>query len=123
MDARELRTALWLGAALLTVTSSYTLVKTVRDSLFLSMLPATWLPWVYILVGIATLAVSVLVGQLTQWLSPRQSLVGSVLGGSGRVGSLHLHRVGHPRVDAGDFLSLRQRLRFDRRLAILALHE
>ncbi len=79
MDARELRTALWLGAALLTVTSSYTLVKTVRDSLFLSMLPATWLPWVYILVGIATLAVSVLVGQLTQWLSPRQSLVGSVL--------------------------------------------
>ena len=79
MDARELQTALWLGAALLTVTSSYTLVKTVRDSLFLSMLPATWLPWVYILVGIATLAVSLLVGRLTQWLSPRQSLVGSVL--------------------------------------------
>jgi len=79
MDARELRTALWLGAALLTVTSSYTLVKTARDSLFLSMLPATWLPWVYILVGIATLAVSLLFGWLTQWLSPRQSLVGSVL--------------------------------------------
>ena len=79
MDARELQTALWLGAALLTVTSSYTLVKTVRDSLFLSMLPATWLPWVYIMVGIATLAVSVLFGQLTQRLSPRQSLVGSVL--------------------------------------------
>ena len=79
MDARELQTALWLGAALLTVTSSYTLVKTVRDSLFLSMLPATWLPWVYIVVGIATLAVSVVFGQLTQWLSPRQSLVGSVL--------------------------------------------
>jgi len=79
MDARELQTALWLGAALLTVTSSYTLVKTVRDSLFLSMLPATSLPWVYIMVGIATLAVSVLFGQLTQWLSPRQSLVGSVL--------------------------------------------
>jgi len=79
MDARELRTALWLGAALLTVTSSYTLVKTVRDSLFLSMLPATWLPWVYILVGIATLAVSLPFGWLTQWLSPRQSLVGSVL--------------------------------------------
>ena len=79
MDAHELWTALWLGAALLTVTSSYTLVKTVRDSLFLSMLPATWLPWVYIWVGITTLAASVLFGQLTQRLSPRKSLVGSVL--------------------------------------------
>jgi AAA family ATP:ADP antiporter len=83
MDARELQTALWLGAALLAVTSSYTLVKTVRDSVFLSMLPATWLPWVYILVGIATLAVSLLFGRLTQWLSPRQSLVGSVLAAAG----------------------------------------
>ena len=79
MDAREFQTALWLGAALLTVTSSYTLVKTVRDSLFLSMLPATWLPWVYILVGIVTLAVSLIVGRLTQWRSPRQSLGGSIL--------------------------------------------
>lgn len=80
MDARELQTALWLGTALLTVTSSYTLVKTARDSLFLSMLPATWLPWVYILVGIVTLAVSLFFGWLTQWLSPRHTLVGSVLG-------------------------------------------
>ena len=79
LEARELRRALWLGAALMTVTSSYTLVKTVRDSLFLSMLPATWLPWVYILVGIVTLAVPVLFGRLTLWLSPRLSLVGSVL--------------------------------------------
>jgi len=79
LDAREFRRALWLGAALMTVTSSYTLVKTARDSLFLSTLPATWLPWVYILVGILTLAVSLLFGRLSQWLSPRQSLVGSVL--------------------------------------------
>jgi AAA family ATP:ADP antiporter len=79
LDARELHTALWLGGALMTATSSYTLVKAVRDSLFLSTLPATWLPWVYIVAGIVTLAVSVLFGRLTQWLSPRQSLVGSVL--------------------------------------------
>jgi AAA family ATP:ADP antiporter len=86
MDARELQTALWLGTALLAVTSSYTLVKTARDSLFLSMLPATWLPWVYILVGIVTLAVSLLFGWLTQWLTPRQSLVGSILAAAAGLG-------------------------------------
>ena len=62
----------------MTVTSSYTLIKTVRDSLFLSLLPATWLPWVYLSVGVVTLAVSLIVGQVTQRLSARQSLVGSV---------------------------------------------
>ncbi len=82
LEGRELHRALWLGAALMTVTGSYTLVKTVRDSLFLSMLPAAWLPWVYILVGVVTLAVSLLFGRLTQSLSPRQSLVGSVLAAS-----------------------------------------
>ena len=80
LESRQLRQALWLGGALMTVTGSYTLVKTVRDSLFLSLLPATWLPWVYLLVGVVTLAVSLIVGRLTQRLSARQSLVGSVLG-------------------------------------------
>ena len=37
------------------------------------------MPWVYLLVGIATLAVSLLFGRLTRRLSPRQSLAGSVL--------------------------------------------
>jgi len=31
-------------------------------------LPATWLPWVYILIGAVTLIVSLLFGWLTQWL-------------------------------------------------------
>ena len=123
LDARELRTALWLGAALMTVTSSYTLVKTVRDSLFLSMLPATWLPWVYILVGIVTLAVSVLFGRLTQWLSPRQSLVGSVLAAAAGLVLCTLRRLGVLHVGPGDFLSLRQCLRSDRRLAVLAVRQ
>ena len=123
LDARELRTALWLGAALMTVTSSYTLVKTARDSLFLSTLPATWLPWVYILVGIVTLAVSLLFGRLTQWLSPRQSLVGSVLAAAAGSGALQLRRLGFSPVGPGDFLSLRQCLRPDRRLAVLAVRQ
>jgi AAA family ATP:ADP antiporter len=80
LASRELHKAVWLGAALMAVTSSYTLVKTVRDSLFLSVLPATSLPWMYVLVGVVTLAVSLLVGRATERLSVRQSLVGSVLG-------------------------------------------
>jgi AAA family ATP:ADP antiporter len=80
LESRELSKALWLGGALMALTSSYTLVKTVRDALFLSRLSATWLPLVYILVGVVTLAVSVIVGRLTQRLSARQSLVGSILG-------------------------------------------
>ena len=80
LESRQLHKALWLGGALMTVTSSYTLIKTVRDSLFLSRLPATWLPWVYLFVGVVTLAVSLIVGRLTHRLSARQSLVGSILG-------------------------------------------
>ena len=79
MEPREFRKALWLGAALMAVTASYTIVKTARDSLFLSTLPAASLPWVYIAVGVATLATSTGVELLTRPLSPLRSLVATML--------------------------------------------
>ena len=123
LASRELHKALWLGAALMTVTSSYTLVKTVRDSLFLSVLPATWLPWVYLFVGVVTLAVSLIVGRLTQRLSARQSLVGSVLGATIGLVLFILAVGGSSTWVPASFLSVRQCLRLDRRVAVLALHE
>jgi ATP:ADP antiporter, AAA family len=70
MEPDELRNALWLGALLLAITCSYTLVKTARDSLFLSNLPASSLPFVYLAVGVFALAASWLFGLLTQRMSP-----------------------------------------------------
>src|SRR2546427_8257056 len=58
MDPHELRDALWLAAILLAITCSYTLVKVSRDALFLSVLPATTLPLVYLIVGGITLLLS-----------------------------------------------------------------
>lgn len=54
----EFRRALSLGALLFALTSSYTLVKTARDAQFLAHLPAQTLPWVYLGVGVLTLAAS-----------------------------------------------------------------
>jgi hypothetical protein len=75
MEARELHGTV-AGAALLTVTS-----PTRRQDGSSPALPvdvaATWLPWVYIMVGIATLAVRAL-RSAEQWLSP-DNPVGSVL--------------------------------------------
>src|SRR5438876_10824452 len=67
LEPHELRHALSLGAVLFGITSSYTLVKTARDSLYLSQLPAQTLPYVYLGVGILTLATS----QLFAWLTRR----------------------------------------------------
>uniref|UniRef100_A0A832I334 ADP,ATP carrier protein n=1 Tax=Eiseniibacteriota bacterium TaxID=2212470 RepID=A0A832I334_UNCEI len=58
LEADELRRALSLGALLFALTGSYTLVKTARDAQFLAHLPATTLPWVYLGVGLVTLATS-----------------------------------------------------------------
>src|SRR5690349_1495000 len=65
-EARELRDALWLGSILFAITGSYTLVKIARDTLFLSVLPARMLPFVYLVVGVLTLGVSIAYGRLTQ---------------------------------------------------------
>ena len=59
LETDELRRALLLGGLLFALTSSYTLVKTARDALFLSTLPATMLPWVFLGVGVLALVASV----------------------------------------------------------------
>src|SRR6185436_2632328 len=59
LEADELRRALLLGGLLFALTGSYTLVKTARDALFLSTLPATLLPWVFLGVGGLALVSSV----------------------------------------------------------------
>jgi AAA family ATP:ADP antiporter len=76
-EARELRDALWLGSILFTITSSYTLVKIARDTLFLSVLPARMLPFVFLVVGVVTLGVSWAFGRLTQHGSPLRILSAS----------------------------------------------
>jgi hypothetical protein len=118
-EPREFRKALWLGAALMAVTASYTVVKTARDSLFLSTLPATSLPLVYIVVGLVTLATSTGVELLTRPLSP------------GDDHALRGCRFGHVRarpsytslVAYGGILCLRERLRRHRRVAVLGLRQ
>src|SRR5262249_55217296 len=70
----ELHHSLWLGAMLLAITSSYTLVKIARDALFLSLLPARLLPSVYLVVGGVTLVLSWSFGRLTQRFSPLATL-------------------------------------------------
>lgn len=69
--------ALWLGALLMGITSSYTLVKISRDALFLSVLPARLLPFVYLLVGVVTLIVSWAFGKLTARFNPLRTLIGT----------------------------------------------
>lgn len=60
LEDDELRRALLLGGLLFALTSSYTLVKTARDALFLSSLPATLLPWVFMGVGVLSVVASAL---------------------------------------------------------------
>jgi AAA family ATP:ADP antiporter len=58
LEPEELRRAILLGGLLFALTSSYTLVKTARDALFLSTLPASLLPWVFLGVGALSLVTS-----------------------------------------------------------------
>jgi AAA family ATP:ADP antiporter len=78
-DIRSLSDAWWLGALLMGITSSYTLVKISRDALFLSVLPARLLPYVYLLVGLVTLVVSWAFGRLTTRATPLRTLIGTLL--------------------------------------------
>lgn len=78
-NIRSYRSAGWLAALLMGITSSYTLVKISRDALFLSVLPARLLPYVYLLVGIVTLVVSWVFGRLTSRFSPLRTLIGTTL--------------------------------------------
>jgi ATP:ADP antiporter, AAA family len=76
MEPRELADALGLGAILMAITCSYTLVKVSRDALFLSVLPARALPVVYLIVGVITLALAWAFGRLTRRWSPLRTLIG-----------------------------------------------
>jgi AAA family ATP:ADP antiporter len=75
-EPSEFRQALALGAILFAITSSYTLVKTARDSLYLAQLPAQTLPYVYLGVGIITLAFSQVYAWLTRRWAAWKSLAG-----------------------------------------------
>src|SRR5947207_2310486 len=61
----ELKRALALGLILAGITGSYTLSKTVRDAHFLTELPVSLLPYVYLGVGAASAIASVLFALLT----------------------------------------------------------
>ena len=61
----ETRRALLFGGILFALTSSYTLVKTARDALYLARLPATTLPFVYLGVGAIATVVGALLGRIT----------------------------------------------------------
>src|SRR5436190_19894870 len=68
LEPHELRHGLTLASMLFGITSSYTLVKTARDSLYLSLLPAQTLPYVYLAVGLVTLVTSQIFALLTRRL-------------------------------------------------------
>jgi len=70
---------MWLGVLLMGITSSYTLVKISRDTLFLSVLPAAQLPYVYLLVGVVTLVISWAFGRLTMRFTPLHTLIGTTV--------------------------------------------
>jgi AAA family ATP:ADP antiporter len=78
IDIQSLKDAWWLGALLMGITSSYTLVKISRDALFLSVLPARLLPWVYLLVGVVTIVISWAFGRLTGRFTPLRTLIGTI---------------------------------------------
>jgi AAA family ATP:ADP antiporter len=66
LGSDELKRALALGLILAGITGSYTLSKTVRDAHFLTELPVSLLPYVYLGVGAASVIASVLFARLTR---------------------------------------------------------
>lgn len=79
LDPDEARRALSLGGVLFGITSSYTLVKTARDALFLANLPATLLPYVYLGVGVLAILASAIFARLTRRRSMWETLAGAAL--------------------------------------------
>lgn len=75
----DLRHALTLGGVLFAITSSYTLVKTARDALFLDRQPAAVLPYVYLGTAVVTLVASLVFGRLTRRAATWQTLAGTAL--------------------------------------------
>lgn len=79
LEPDETRHALVLGLVLFALTSSYTLVKTARDALYLAMLPAETLPRVYIAVGVLTLFAAAVFARATRRLSTVETLTGTAM--------------------------------------------
>src|SRR5262245_20773576 len=75
----EARRAFALGPILFGLTGSYTLVKTVRDAHFLTTLPASDLPYVYLGVGGLTTIVALLFTRITQGRALWETLAGASL--------------------------------------------
>jgi AAA family ATP:ADP antiporter len=79
LETDETRHALVLGLVLFSLTSSYTLVKTARDALYLASLPAESLPRVYIGVGLLSLIAAAAFTRFTRRLSTLETLSGSAM--------------------------------------------
>jgi len=79
LEPNEARRAFALGSILFGLTSSYTLVKTVRDAHFLTELPASDLPYVYLGVGVITTIVALFFTRLTRGRALWESLAGAAL--------------------------------------------
>jgi ATP:ADP antiporter, AAA family len=73
LEPGEARRGLGLGAALFTLTCSYTLVKTARDALFLAQLPASLLPMMYLGVGVLSTVAATLYSRATRLLLASRS--------------------------------------------------
>src|SRR5688572_14184839 len=74
LDPGEARRALLLGGILFAVIGSYTLVKTARDALYLAQLPAAFLPYVYLGVGVLTTLAAALFARSSRGVSAGRSL-------------------------------------------------
>jgi AAA family ATP:ADP antiporter len=79
LESDETLHALVLGLVLFSLTSSYTLVKTARDALYLASLPAETLPWVYLGVGAVTLIAAAAFTRLTRRASTLETLTGTAM--------------------------------------------
>jgi AAA family ATP:ADP antiporter len=75
----EAKRALGLGLILAGIISSYTLTKTVRDTYFLTTLPASYLPTVFIGVGIVSTVAALLFSRGTRRRATWESLAAAAL--------------------------------------------
>src|SRR4051794_25314884 len=56
--AEERRTTFAAFSALLAITTGHTMMETARDALFLAKLPATQLPWMYLVIVVFALGLA-----------------------------------------------------------------
>jgi len=79
LQSDETQRALVLGLVLFSLTSSYTLVKTARDALYLASLPAETLPWVFLGVGALTFVAAGIFARATRHRSTFETLTGTAM--------------------------------------------